>query len=205
MATAGSSSPITPEACQSTFEQAVALSLHIWPALTAAVQNNWGGPDSADKRDWFAGVVVDLFPPYTRIVDGQAAAASDAPEEPDTLYVEDLLLQVMGDEFEVNIEDETSFDVAERIIQLRAECAKGNFEAVEDLRKKWNSRKGAKIEVNYKKTSEESEDSEDDDEDDEEDEDVEMDEAPQLVAVPKEKPQPEVDEDGFTMVTKKKR
>ena len=35
--------------------------------------------------------------------------------------------------------------------------------------------------------------------------DVDMDEAPELVAVPKEKPQPEIDEDGFTKVTRKKR
>jgi len=39
---------------------------------------------------------------------------------------------------------------------------------------------------------------------DEDEEDVDMDDAPQLVRV-KEKFEPEVDEDGFTKVTKKKR
>ena len=48
--------------CQANFEQGVAFALHLWPALTLSVQNNWGGADSADKRDWFAGAVVDLFP-----------------------------------------------------------------------------------------------------------------------------------------------
>ncbi|KAF9876261.1 pre-rRNA-processing protein TSR2 [Colletotrichum karsti] len=203
MATTG---PITAEACQSSFEQAVALSLHMWPALSLAVQNNWGGPDSADKRDWFAGAVAELFPTYSKVTNGQAVPAANAVEEPDTEYVETFLLQVMVDEFEVNVDDETGFDVAERIIKLRADCAKGKFDAIDDLRQKWDSRKGAKVEGLYKKmeSGDQETDWEDDSEDDE-DEDVDMDEAPQLVSAPKEKPQPEVDEDGFTMVTKKKR
>ncbi|KAK1854494.1 pre-rRNA-processing protein tsr2 [Colletotrichum chrysophilum] len=201
-----SSNPPTAEACQSTFEQAVALSLHMWPALSLAVQNHWGGPDSADKRDWFAGAVAELFPTYTKIANGQAVPAGNAIEEPDTEYIETFLLQVMVDEFEVNVDDETGFDVAERIIKIRADCAKGKFEAVDELRKNWESRKGAKVDGLYKKIEggDQETDWEDDSEDDE-DGDVDMDEAPQLVAAPKEKPQPEVDEDGFTMVTKKKR
>ncbi|KAK2771556.1 pre-rRNA-processing protein tsr2 [Colletotrichum kahawae] len=202
-----SSNPPTAEACQSTFEQAVALSLHMWPALSLAVQNHWGGPDSADKRDWFAGAVTELFPAYVKIANGQAVPANNnAVEEPDTEYVETFLLQVMVDEFEVNVDDETGFDVAERIIKIRADCAKGKFEAVDELRKNWESRKGAKVDGLYKKIEggDQETDWEDDSEDDE-DGDVDMDEAPQLVAAPKEKPQPEVDEDGFTMVTKKKR
>ncbi|TDZ44725.1 Pre-rRNA-processing protein TSR2 [Colletotrichum trifolii] len=204
-----SSNTLTPEACQSSFEQAVALSLHMWPALTLAVQNHWGGPDSADKRDWFAGAIAELFPPFTRVVNDQAAPASNSTlEEPDTEYVETMLLQVMVDEFEVNVDDETGFDVAERIIKLRAECAKGNLDAVDDLRKKWDSRKGAKVDGLYKKVEADDQDTdwEDDSEGGDDDDDVDMDDAPQLVAAaPRERPQPEVDEDGFTMVTKKKR
>ncbi|KAF4775847.1 pre-rRNA-processing protein TSR2 [Colletotrichum scovillei] len=203
--------PITAEACQSTFEQAVALSLHMWPALTLAVQNHWGGPDSADKRDWFAGAVAEIFPTFTKITAaGQAmpATAAAAAEEPDTGYVETMLLQVMLDEFEVNVDDETGYDVAEQIVKLRAECAKGNFAAVDELRTKWESRKGAKVEGLYKKVEAGDQDTDwedDDSEDDDEGDDVEMDDAPQLVRAPKEKQEPEVDEDGFTTVTKKKR
>ncbi|WDK09080.1 pre-rRNA-processing protein TSR2 [Colletotrichum graminicola] len=214
MATTGSSSPITAgkstcprlEACQSTFEQAVALSLHMWPALSLAVQNNWGGPDSTDKRDWFAGAVAEAFPEFSKITNGQAVPAANAPEEPDTEYVETMLLQIMLDEFEVNVDDETGFDVAEQIIKLRGDIAKGNFEAVDSLRNKWESRKGAKVEGLYKKVEggDQETDWEDDSEDDE-DEDVDMDDAPQLVRAPKEKPEPEVDEDGFTTVTRKKK
>ena len=32
-----------------------------WSALCLAVQNSWGGPESAEKRDWFAGAVSDLI------------------------------------------------------------------------------------------------------------------------------------------------
>jgi pre-rRNA-processing protein TSR2 len=116
----------------------------------------------------------------------------------------------MMDEFEVNIDDDSSFEVAEQIIRLRSQCLKGQFDAVEDLRRRWQSRKGVKVETLFKKADDADQDTdwsdEDDDEDEDEEGDVAMDEAPALVSVPKEKPAPpEVDEEGFTKVTRKKR
>ncbi|KAJ4293751.1 rRNA accumulation- protein [Collariella sp. IMI 366227] len=95
-----STSAPSPATCQTNFEQSVAITLHLWPALTLAVQNNWGGPDSSDKRDWFAGAIVDLFPDED---------------------VEAVLLQVMLDEFEVNVDDDSAFEVAEQVVRLRGE------------------------------------------------------------------------------------
>src|SRR5262249_31048555 len=43
------------------FELGLTLVLNAWQALTLAVQNQWGGPDSKDKRDWMCGAVAELF------------------------------------------------------------------------------------------------------------------------------------------------
>jgi pre-rRNA-processing protein TSR2 len=63
------------------------------------VTNHWGGPDSAEKREWFAQATIDVL--------------NDEPDA-DTVWIEEFLLQVMVDEFEVNVDDESGFDVAEQ-------------------------------------------------------------------------------------------
>lgn len=170
------------------------------------MQNNWGGDDSADKRDWLAGQVVEQFPAFTSTSNaGSSTKPADHKEddqEPDPEYIEELLLQVMLDEFEVNIDDESAFDVATEIVRLRGQCAKGNFEDVDRLLARWQARKGTKVVFTQGKDQDEDTDWDDTDGDDD---DEEMGEAPPLVAAaPKEKPAPEVDEDGFTKVTRKR-
>ncbi|KAL2264798.1 hypothetical protein VTJ83DRAFT_7308 [Remersonia thermophila] len=224
----------SPATCQANFEQGIALALHLWPALTLAVQNNWGGPDSADKRDWFAGAISELFPDVSRLTpaqlalkiqqqaqqqsqsqpsqataqDGPAgAAAGAAADEPDQEDIETVLLQVMLDEFEVDVDDSSAWELAETIVRLRADCLRGRFDEVEALRKRWEARKGDKIVFKKVEDPDQDEDDEDDDDDEEEegkeDGDVDMDDAPpQLQPVRRE---PEVDEDGFIKVTRRKR
>lgn len=166
------------------------------------MQNNWGGPDSADKRDWFAGQVAEAFPVFTPAT--TTATATADPAEPDAEYIEELLLQVMVDEFEVAVDDESSYDVAMEIIRLRAQCRSGSFEEVDRLLERWLARKGQKVVM--KKGEDEEQDTDWDDTDgssDDDGEDEEMGEAPALVEK-KEKAVPEVDEDGFTKVTRKR-
>ncbi|KAK7736573.1 rRNA accumulation-related protein [Cytospora paraplurivora] len=200
---------------QARFEQGVALSLNLWPALTLSVQNNWGGPDSADKRDWFAGQVVEQFPDLSSASDNSSAPTNgtqkrdeQADGEPDVEYVEELLLQVMLDEFEVNVDDDSAFDVATEIIRLRGQCARGNFEDVDRLLARWQGRKGVKVEGQFTRAQDQDEDTDWDDtdgDDDGDDDDDDMEEAPPLVEAPKkEKAAPEVDDDGFTKVTRKR-
>lgn len=192
----------TTETRQLRFEQSVALTLALWPALTLAVQNNWGGPDSADKRDWFAGQVAEAFPAFTaRNITSSTAATTTDDSEPDAEYIEELLLQVMVDEFEVAVDDESSYDVAMEIIRLRGQCRSGSFEEVDRLLERWMARKGQKVVM--KKGEDEEQDTDWDDTDGEDEEDEEMGEAPPLVEK-KEKAEPEVDEDGFTKVTRKR-
>lgn len=209
----------TQASAQSNFEQAVVLSLHVWPALTLAVQNSWGGESSDDKRDWFAGAVVDLFAPFERLVDGVAAPRLPADsdyEEPDADYLEEFMLNVMMDEFDVNVDDASGYEIARQILTLRADCARGRTDALDELRTKYESRKGKKVQAQAAATENEDDDDDSDSgsdasdgpldwaDDANETNDVVMDEAPQLVPASRPKPQPEVDDDGFTTVVRRR-
>ncbi|KAI1141279.1 Pre-rRNA-processing protein TSR2-domain-containing protein [Hypoxylon sp. FL0543] len=195
----------SPEARQLQFEQGVAIALHLWLSLTVAVQNNLGGSASEDKRDWFAGAIVDMFPSFVDLAKPQKPSQK-IPQDPDVEDVEATLLQVMWDEFETNVDDESEIEVAERIMKARAMCAAGDFAFVEDLRRRWLDTKGKTVKVQEVDGGDQETDWEsDDDEESEDGEDIDMDDAPALVAAPKERPPPEVDEDGFTKVTRKKR
>ncbi|KAI0129527.1 Pre-rRNA-processing protein TSR2-domain-containing protein [Xylariales sp. AK1849] len=203
----------SPGTKQQNFEQSVAFSLHLWPALTLAVQNSWSANDAEDVRDWFAGAVVELFPSFVDLAKFSAQIAhtklTDRPaelEEPELQDVESRLLQVMEDEFDVNVDDGSGFEVAEQIVRLRASCMKGQFAEVEQLRNKWVSGKGKKVVMQQAPDQDQDTDWESADDDDEDDgSDIDMDEAPALVSAPKEKPPPEIDEDGFQKVTRKKK
>jgi pre-rRNA-processing protein TSR2 len=111
----------------------------------------------------------------------------------------------MLDEFEVNVDDESGFEVAEQIMRLRKDCVKGDFKEVEEMHARWNAKKG-KDDVGklFEKKERSEEEDETDASEDEEQEDVDMEDAPQLVNM-REPIVPEIDEDGFTNVTKKKR
>lgn len=174
------------------FELAIALSLALWPALTLAVQNNWGGADSAEKRDWLGGEILSLF---------------ENDPETNGYDVESMLLQVMQDEFEVVIDDESAFDTADQIMKLKAQCALGNFTDVLKLKERWEKKSANNASVaNAFQMVDNGEDDQDTDGSDDEDGgmDVEMSDAP--ASRPKEKIEPEIDEDGFqTVVSKKKR
>ena len=157
------------------------------------MQNQWGGPDSSDKRDWLAGQISDLF--------------TSAPTT-DTEDVEIMLLQVLEDEFGVRCEDETEVAVASQIMAIRKEISEGSTETVDRMQRKWEQRNGKEVatgSVNVEDGEVEGEwDSVDEESEEEEDEDVHMGEAPRLVA-PKETVEPEVDEEGFTKVVGKKK
>lgn len=182
------------------FNHYLTLAIFLWPSLALAVSNSWGGPDSASKREWFAATLIDVL-----------AEEQDA----DPAWIEQFLLQVMEDEFDVVVDDGSACEVAEKIVLVRAECARGEFASVSEAAKRWEERRGADMAKEFAPgVHQENKDDDDDDDaeslDDEtsseEDEegDVTMDEAPQLVKV-REPVVPEVDEEGFTKVTKKRR
>lgn len=127
-------------------------------------------------------------------------------------YLEEFLLQVMNDEFDVNVEDGSGEEIAAKIVGLRKLTLQGDFALVNEMYQQWQHRqsKGSSGKINFRHVDGgEDEDDTDWDSDDMEEEngdgDVDMDEAPALVKVPKEKAQPKVDDEGFTEVVGKKR
>ena len=86
------------ETAHAQFTHATALIIHLWSALDIAVQNEWAGPESSNIRDWLGGVIVDMFsfPP------GIQVEAED---------IEEVLLQVVADEFELRLEDDSAYQV----------------------------------------------------------------------------------------------
>jgi pre-rRNA-processing protein TSR2 len=180
------------------FDLGISLALHAWPALTLAVQSSWGGPASSDKRDWFCGAISDLF--ATR-------------PETDAEDVEDVLIQVMNDEFDVVVDDGSAGDVAVKICEIRELCARGEYGEVQAMWVAWKEKTEKKGEwgaggLMFQKVEARDEDQETDEGEDEdgcEDDDIEMDEAPAPVRTPREKPEPEVDEEGFTKVARRRK
>lgn len=43
------------------FEEGVSYVIHNWTALKLAVEQEWGGVDSAEKREWIIDTLVDFF------------------------------------------------------------------------------------------------------------------------------------------------
>ncbi|KAL9019195.1 MAG: hypothetical protein Q9185_003504 [Variospora sp. 1 TL-2023] len=188
------------EKIQSKFDLSIALTLSAWPALTLSVQNSWGGPLSSEKRDWFAGAISDLF----------SSQSNDAII--DVEYLEEFLLQVMDDEFEVNVEDDSGAEIASKILGLRKLTLQGDFGMVDEMLARWKemeSRGGERVRFQQGQGNNDGEEHEEEDSDrdveEEEEEDVDMEEAPPLVNAPKEKVVPKVDDEGFTEVVGKKK
>ncbi|KAK9448977.1 Pre-rRNA-processing protein TSR2-domain-containing protein [Limtongia smithiae] len=100
------------------FELGVCMAVYNWEALTVAVQSLWGGPDSADKRDWLSGSIVELFETQTEV---------------DSEDIESRLLQVMEDEFDTAVEDDTAYNVAEQIVKIFTQCKDSDFTIVDAL------------------------------------------------------------------------
>ncbi|CCE91688.1 Tsr2p TDEL_0D01040 [Torulaspora delbrueckii] len=176
---------------QARFELGVSMMVYKWEALEVAVANSWGGPSSAEKRDWITAIVVDLFK-SEKIVDAAT--------------IEETLLYAMIDEFDTNVEDESTVPIAVGIIDIYKQCQVQDYSTVEQLYTKWvekqNSGESAKVitieedPLNPDASSCDEGDEEDEDEGEGE-EDIEMNDQPSSGPV--------VDEDGFELVQKKGR
>ncbi|KAG6329858.1 hypothetical protein ID866_9231 [Astraeus odoratus] len=207
------------------FARGVLARLALWPALRIAVHNSWGGPESAEKRRWLAGVLVDLFeehapqtsapapalPPASRSGSTSAGSTASLGGLPDAYYVEEVLLQIMNDEFEVVLEDNSAFDVARDVVGLWADVCGGRDALVKEWEGQAESVKGKVPNVQEGAGSgSDWEDLDDDEGGEGEDSDVDMeggegqDVVPQLLDH-RSKGEPEVDEEGFTTVRRKGR
>lgn len=169
------------------FARGVISRLAIWSTLRLAVQESWGGPGGPEKRTWLASVIVDAF--------------EEQNPAPDDQYVEEILVQVMADEFETNLEDESAESVAKDIVRIWEESRVGKQDSVLKFEQLADKLKGKKAEAQQGATSDDDEwEEEDGDGSESSDDEIEADEAPGLLIDRRPKDEPEVDDEGFTMV-----
>lgn len=119
------SNPSPSSSASLSFAKGVIARLALWPALRIAVQNSWGGPDSTQKRTWIASVIVDTF--------------EEQNTPPDAEYIEEMLLQIMDDEFETVIEDESVESVAKDITKLWTDIHLGDLAGLHYLEQQANA------------------------------------------------------------------
>lgn len=185
MSTSTTSSFTTQPSSQSILlARGIIARLAIWPALRLAVDNHWGGPDGAEKRTWLASVIVDAFEQEDPV--------------PDETYVELTLLQVMVDEFDTVLEDDSTESVARDIVRLWDEVRVGNIDSVLKFEEQADKIRGKALQADEVAAD----DDDWEDEDDELDDGDGDDDAPQLLShsPPAQPPAPEMDEGGFTLV-----
>lgn len=182
-----SAAAAVPEKAIAYFELAVSLYLWRWPALSLAVENEWGGPDSSEKRDWLAGVLADLF--------------TSSKSEVDVEDVEDVAAQVLSDEFSVVLEDDSAYDVATAICGAWKACQEGRFEGIEALKVQFQNAKPVEKKIAKAKDGDESDSSSGTDA--EVDDDQPAGEAMEIDEPVRQKPAPIVDDDGFELVQAK--
>lgn len=103
-ATAAVDDSPTPQ--QLLFAKSIMLTFELWPAMRLAVSEEWGGSDSADKRDFLLSHLCDEY--------GNAGSAF----EPDLDDLADILEHYMIDEYEARLEDGSPDWVAGRILGL---------------------------------------------------------------------------------------
>ncbi|KDR82329.1 hypothetical protein GALMADRAFT_133971 [Galerina marginata CBS 339.88] len=170
-----------PPATSVLFARGVIARLATWEILRIAIQENWGGSSGTSKRTWLAGVIVDSF--------------EEQIPTPDDQYIEELLLQVMADEFDAVLEDGSAEGVAQDIVRLWEVTRLSKQDLVLKFEERADKVKGKKLDAKVADDTEEWEDDEDG-EDDEEEEEV-----PQLLEHPRASNprEPEIDEDGFTL------
>ncbi|KAI7855861.1 Pre-rRNA-processing protein TSR2-domain-containing protein [Circinella umbellata] len=169
------------------FEEGVSYIFKSWTALNLAVEQDWGGVESAEKRDWMISVIVDYF--------------SSNGKKLDVEDIETILDQIMTDEFQTILEDDSSYLVAKHIVELYHQCIRGDFTEVEKLKARYQSRQPATASRQQNDDDDDSsgEEGEEDNENDDDAMDMDQDE-------PKpSKPEPEIDDDGFETVTYKRR
>ncbi|ODV94434.1 hypothetical protein PACTADRAFT_51271, partial [Pachysolen tannophilus NRRL Y-2460] len=156
--------------------------------------NQWGGPQSADKRDWITAIVVELF--EQKIVDVQ--------------LIEETMLYAMQDEFDVQVEDDSALPLAVLILKIYKEISQGQFETVDGMYAKWLERQKKKESSHYQVQIQEDPENPDDSDESAEDEeeqtlhdDVEMDLDDDHDHQARNAPI--IDDDGFQLVQKKGR
>ncbi|KAJ1984554.1 rRNA accumulation- protein [Dimargaris verticillata] len=105
---------------QAAFAKGLQILLTNWPVLRSAVDQGWGGDESREKEQWLIDTLV-----------GYAGERGRRLEPED---VEDVLVQVLSDEFDTVVEDESPRHLGRLVVRLYKECVTGNHRMLETLR-----------------------------------------------------------------------
>lgn len=114
---------------QAKFELGVCMAIYKWEELTTAVDNLWGGPKSAEKRDWISGIIIDLFA-ESKIVDIQ--------------LIEETLLYAMVDEFDTQIDNDSALEIGNLIVKLYRDAAQEKYGLIDEMYEKWQAKQNTK-------------------------------------------------------------
>jgi len=170
----------TPEQLQ--FARSVYILLEMWPALRQAVNEGWGGPESEEKRAFLLSHLCDAY--------GDGGAHT----KPDVDDLTELIESYVMEEYACELEDDSAQWVAMHICLAHTsifEQGKGD-EILAEYEASY-ARTGS-----HKLVAQMREDICDTSDDNEP--------APASAsAAPKEKPAPEIDEDGFETVAPRRR
>ncbi|RKP28071.1 Pre-rRNA-processing protein TSR2-domain-containing protein [Syncephalis pseudoplumigaleata] len=140
------------------FIEGVELSLASWTALRLAIDNDWGNDGLGEEKEaWMCDVLVDYF--------GQRAQRVE-PED-----VEDILLQIMQDEFNTMLEDGSAYELGKQLVAMYREVIHGNHRLVEELRAKAARRRQQPAFLATQSRQEATANDDDDDDDDDDDSD----------------------------------
>ncbi|KAJ8257766.1 hypothetical protein GJAV_G00189460 [Gymnothorax javanicus] len=186
-----------PLSAREVFTEAVRAVLETWPVLQIAVDNGFGGVYSQQKADWMVGVVQQYFHENANL---------------EQYEVEDFLADLMNNEFDTVVDDGSLPQVASQVSQFYSQCKQGKLSEVKGQIAKLLQKQGtgrAKATPVQNPASEE-----EDDEDGEEEgaEAMDCEEATETnspTRPPEQQdllppPNTDTDEDGWTVVRKKK-
>jgi pre-rRNA-processing protein TSR2 len=177
----------------------------LWPALRLAVSEQWGGPESAEKRTWMISEVVDYFESCLPKSNEPQLSEDQLADLVDQDDLAEMLEGMISDEFEVDLDDGSADEVAGDVVKLWKKLAKGDKAMVDELEELVRTTGGKKVQAQGNGDDDEELDEDGNpipDSDDSSEEDVEMTSIDAPVQ-PKEKQEPVVDDDGFTLVQKK--
>ncbi|CAI8492432.1 unnamed protein product [Pichia kudriavzevii] len=184
--------PFPTDKQDANFELGVSMIIHGWHTLTTAVDNLWGGPQSEEKRDWISGVIVDEFTNNYEI---------------DIIYLHELLLGIMEDEFFITLEDGSTVEIATKIVKCYKECKDSIFENIQAMYTKWAAKQQNKqkviVSVGEDPVNPDISDDEEGTTDDHNGDAMDVDDVELVQSQPKAKQEPEIDDDGFTIVRRR--
>ena len=104
-----------------TFRRGVKAVFDRWTAMQLAVMNAWGGAESERKAVEAEEEIAEWFA---------------SRKSKDALELEDLLIEILGDDFNVTCEDGSPSEVAKALWMMYEQCAEGRYDMVAQIESK---------------------------------------------------------------------